>query len=125
MVEAARLNAQGMDLSSLIKSLRQPVESTEMRFSITHDHFLEYGRTVLENLHQEVGFVSGWKIVTPNYEGLRVQCTNPEETGWFLIRMSLHDPVMPLNIESDVAGGTQCICNRLMELLKKYSDLKS
>jgi hypothetical protein len=60
----------------------------------------------------------------PNYEGLRVQCTNPEKAGSFLIRMSLHDPVMPLNIESDVAGGVQYIHNRLMTLLGKYDGLR-
>jgi phosphomannomutase len=125
LVEAARLNMEGQDLSSLIKMLCQPMESTEMRFSILRENFLDYGKSVLESLQQDVETVSGWKIVTPNYEGLRVQCTNPGEAGWFLIRMSLHDPVMPLNIESDVAGGVRCICSRLMEILEKYDGLKA
>ena len=56
-------------------------------------------------------------MVSPNYEGLRVRCSAPNEQGWFLLRMSLHDPVMPLNIESNVEGGVQTIAVKLLKLL--------
>ena len=52
----------------------------------------------------------GWEVVSPNYEGIRVKCNNEDEKGWFLLRLSLHDPVMPLNIESDIEGGVNKDC---------------
>ena len=37
--------------------------------------------------------------------------------------MSLHDPIMPLNIESDINGGNKIIATKLYNFLKGYSDL--
>lgn len=34
-----------------------------------------------------------------NYEGVRVSGYG----GWFLLRLSLHDPVLPLNIEVNIS----------------------
>ena len=52
-------------------------------------------------------------IVPNNYEGVRVSCQSSAENGWFLLRLSLHDPVIPLSIESNVVGGTAQMINRL------------
>ncbi len=65
----------------------------------------------------------GWTVEVPNYEGIRVRCTNPSENGWFLLRLSLHDPLMPLNIESDVEGGARVIATRLGKLLGQFEYL--
>jgi phosphomannomutase len=43
--------------------------------------------------------------------------------GWFLLRMSLHDPLMPLNIESNSEGGVKKIAEQLLPFLKKYEKL--
>ena len=58
-------------------------------------------------------------LETPNYEGVRVNC----EDGWFLIRKSLHDPLMPLNIESGVPGGAAKIAAAVRELLAPFDQL--
>ena len=39
------------------------------------------------------------------------------DTGWFLLRLSVHDPVMPLNAESDVEGGVRKMLADLYEVL--------
>jgi len=103
---------------------REASESQEYRFSISEDNFGEYGKQVLQELKEKVTSVSGWIVVSPNYEGLRVRCTLPEERGWFLLRMSLHDPVMPLNIESDVDGGINSISDKLNNILNEFTGLK-
>ena len=43
--------------------------------------------------------------------------------GWLLLRLSVHDPVMPLNIESDVKGGCLVMAKKLNEFLKTQSGL--
>ena len=125
LVEMARLNANGCKLTDLISTLEQPTESKEIRLTITEEDFGNYGKQVLAELEKKVIQKNGWEVVTPNYEGLRVRCTAFNEKGWFLIRLSLHDPVMPLNIESDVEGGVEIIAARLELLLQDYKGLKT
>ena len=123
IVEAARLRKEGRELDDLIASLRQPEESTEIRFRVDDDHVMEYGQKVLDWLAEHASAVGGWTVVSPNYEGVRVSCANDDERGWFLLRKSLHDPVLPLNIESDVKGGVETIRQKLFELLKPFNKL--
>ncbi|MDD7319145.1 MAG: phosphomannomutase/phosphoglucomutase [Prevotella sp.] len=125
LVEAARLNVKGKTLSSLISTLQKPAESKEIRFSIACEDFAEYGKTVLAELPQLIAGIGDWEIVVPNHEGIRISCNGAKEKGWFLLRMSLHDPVMPLNIESGVDGGVSEIEQRLMGILRRYDKLKA
>ena len=39
------------------------------------------------------------------------------DNGWFLLRLSVHDPVLPLNMESDVPGGVQQMLESLLKVL--------
>ena len=81
----------------------------------------EYGEQVLRDLVDFVKSRDGWVPAPDNYEGYRV--TVPEADGWFLLRMSLHDPVMPLNIESNETGGVEKIKNALAEFFGRYDKL--
>ena len=74
-----------------------------------------------------VASIDHWHLAQPNYEGHRVNCTPDAGNGWFLIRMSLHEPVMPLNIESNSKGGTDLILSKLIPFLKEFNfiDLNS
>ena len=123
LVEMARLRAEGRELTDLIAKLESPAESREFRFSILAENFGEYGSQVNEKLAQFSASQDGWEIVSPNYEGLRVKCNHSEEQGWFLLRLSLHDPVMPLNIESAIDGGVNKIVGKLQNLLKSFGEL--
>ena len=60
-----------------------------------------------------------FKVADDNREGIRVSTEN----GWFLLRLSVHDPVMPLNLESDVSGGTDKDFAVLKEFLSKFDGL--
>ena len=113
IVHAAKMNREGKQVHEIIASLKQPKESKEIRIKLTEPDFKAYGAKVLEDMKAKAEEMSGWTIVQPNYEGLRVSCTNADEDGWWLLRMSLHDPVMPLNIESNVEGGVEAIERKL------------
>jgi phosphomannomutase len=125
LAEMAKLHAKGENLIDLIAKLEQSKESKEFRFTISEDDFGKYGKEVLLQLEKKVLQQIDWKLVTPNYEGLRVRCTAPNEQGWFLLRMSLHDPVMPLNIESDIEGGVKNIAKKLDSLLSVFQSLNT
>ena len=54
---------------------------------------------------------------------VRVSFSDISAQGWMLLRMSLHDPLLPLNIESDNDGGVGEIAHRVVEFLKKYPNV--
>ena len=58
-----------------------------------------------------------------NYEGFRLHYDEEHGNGWALIRMSLHDPVLPINVESNIVDGNIKIVKDLYYFLKKYDFL--
>lgn len=123
LIELALLKLAGKSLTDLIANLQEPQESEEFRLKIGVKDFKTYGNTVIEKLQEFAGSQADWQIVPKNYEGVRVACQSTTEDGWFLLRLSLHDPVIPLNIESNVAGGVNKIATRLLEFFKTFEAL--
>ncbi|RLB46041.1 MAG: phosphomannomutase/phosphoglucomutase [Deltaproteobacteria bacterium] len=123
LIQMAKLNRQQKSLASMIEGLAQPAEEREFRLRIRAPEFASYGQQLLEQLAARTGAQPGWKPEEPNYEGLRIRCEGSGEDGWFLLRMSLHDPVMPLNVESNLKGGVELIVDRLRGLLSDFDDL--
>lgn len=124
LIKMAKLrNEGGKTLSDLIADLEVPYESVEQRIKINCEDFKNYGLSVLEDIKEYVEGVSGWNMEPNNFEGVRVNCDKKNGNGWFLLRLSLHEPVMPLNIESDEEGGANKIIPKLTEFLKKYDKL--
>ena len=124
LIKMAILKREGKTLKSLISELKIPTESCEIRIAVKDQNFKQYSEKVLSELELFVENIADWEIVPNNYEGIRVNCNNKEQQGWFLLRMSLHDPVLPLNIESEVEKGVEKIFKQLSEWLYRYEKLK-
>jgi len=92
----------GKNIESLIEKLPPMVEETELRFKIRGEDFKEYGTSILQTF-KERAENAGFEL-PPSYEGVRISFKSAEAQGWMLLRLSLHDPVMPLNIESARKG---------------------
>lgn len=120
IIKMAQLKQQGKELEDLTASLKEPVESKEIRFKIKEKDFREYGEKVIADLEKYAEAQEGWKIADDNREGIRVYFDKDNGDGWFLLRLSVHDPIMPLNIESDTKGGVDIIFNQLNTFLSKY-----
>ncbi len=123
LTRMAGLRREGRSLEDLIAALRHPLEEKELRIRILAEDFAEYGQQVLDDLKAFAAGREGWSLVEPNYEGVRVQCDAGHGDGWFLLRLSLHDPVLPLNVESDRAGGVKTIVQQLNTFLSRYDRL--
>lgn len=121
LIKLADLKMEDKDLSQLIEVLPKPKESKEYRINIHTEDFTTYGQQIITDLENHLA--DGWSIVPENYEGIRIKCAPDKENGWFLLRLSLHDPVIPLNIESNVEGGVDRIVFKLKEILKNYKHL--
>jgi phosphomannomutase len=123
LVELARTRLAGQALTDLIAGLQEPAESREFRLKIQTEDFLAYGKQAIEALQTFTDQQSDWQVVPKNYEGVRVACQAADEDGWFLLRLSLHDPVLPLNIESNVPGGVARIAARLRRFFQTLAAL--
>ena len=123
LAELAKSKLQGKLLTDLIGDLKEPVESEEFRLKIQVEDFKAYGNDVIAKLETFARSQDDWRIVPNNYEGVRISCQSPTEDGWFLLRLSLHDPVIPLNIESNVNQGISKIVQRLLVFFQDFDAL--
>jgi phosphomannomutase len=123
LIELAKSKLAKKSLTDLIANLQEPIESRELRIKINADDFQVYGNGVIDKMQAFGLSQPDWNIVPNNYEGVRVSCTADNENGWFLLRLSLHDPVIPVNIESNVPGGVDLIKQRLLSFLKTQASL--
>ncbi len=118
------LKKEGKDLSDLIGSLKQPAEATEVRFKIQKEDYQAYGQNVIHELKDFVAKTAGWALDLDNEEGVRVNVTQSYGSGWFLLRMSLHEPLLVLQVENDAAGKNHLVFQQLAFFFKNYSDLE-
>ncbi|MEI6063305.1 MAG: phosphomannomutase/phosphoglucomutase, partial [Pseudanabaena sp. ELA748] len=123
LIELAKSKLAGKSLTDLIANLQEPVESEEFRIKMGVEDFKALGEQVIADLKVFAANQLDWQIVPNNYEGIRVSCTSDDESGWFLLRLSLHDPVMPLNIESNIEGGVNKIAGRLSAFFQPINGL--
>ena len=113
------MHKEGKKLADLIEDLEHPAEAKEVRLPIIAKEFGEYGDKVLAELEAFAEAQDGMTVVKPNYEGVRIAFGD----GWCLLRKSLHDPIMPLNIESMKKGGCKEIAVKILDFLKQYDML--
>ena len=125
LIELARCRKEGYTLASLIAELEEPAESIEFRMNILEEDFKSYGQKVIEELNTYATQKEGWSLAPDNYEGVRVNLDENHGNGWFLLRLSLHDPLLPLNIESNSVGGAKKIAQELVGFLSGYSMLET
>lgn len=112
--EMASLRREGKSLESLIEGLGQPAEAAEVRFHIDEEDFHAYGQEVLDQFLAFAKADPRMHVVEPSYEGVRVSFDDEQVRGWVLLRLSLHDPVLPMNLESREAGGVQVLLDRVL-----------
>lgn len=127
VIKAANLFKEGKPIDSVIAGLADPADDEEVRIPINCEDFGPYGDKVLADLE---AFVvendtadgragAALSLEQPNYEGVRINFPD----GWCLLRKSLHDPILPLNIASDKKGGNLLIKKVLGDFLAPYDKL--
>ncbi|MFR1476945.1 MAG: phosphomannomutase/phosphoglucomutase, partial [Hydrogeniiclostridium mannosilyticum] len=117
IIKMAVLRREGKALEDLLAGLAEPVETAELRLAIRAEDFRAYGKRVIEEL-ERFSRKQSWDIAPDNREGIRVSFPKGHGNGWFLLRLSVHDPIMPLNIESDSVGGAKEIAVQLYAFLR-------
>lgn len=118
VIKTAQLKKAGAGLDVVLSSLEEPKEAIEKRFSINRADFADYGQEILCRLEEWVereGQQIGASLVSPNYEGVRINFENEQVKGWCLLRKSLHDPKLPLNVE--VTKGS---CSDIVKVIDEF-----
>ncbi|MDE7181869.1 MAG: phosphomannomutase/phosphoglucomutase [Clostridia bacterium] len=115
----------GAKLCDLIAALPEPVECAEVRLTFTglSENFKAEGQKVIGDMKAAALTSADMKLAPDNYEGARINFGKTDGDGWLLIRQSVHDPVMPVNFESNTAGGNKIMAEKLLSLLESYAFL--
>ena len=124
LCEAVRCKREGKTIEGLLDGLTEPSDTKEIRFKIFEEDFKTYGLAVLEQFKQFADKDDRFHIVEPNYEGVRISFADEEVQGWLLIRMSLHDPLLAMNLEADEKGGVAVMENRIRTFFEGFSALE-
>ncbi|MDE7305852.1 MAG: phosphomannomutase/phosphoglucomutase [Clostridia bacterium] len=117
---------EGQNLTDMIASLEEPYECAEVRitFNENSSDFKSEGKSVIEDLKRFAQSNDNLTLAPDNYEGARINFSKGAGDGWTLVRMSVHDPVMPINFESRVLGGNKKMAEKLLVLLSGYPFLE-
>ena len=117
IIEAAALAREGKSLEDLIADLKEAEEEKELRFRILCDDFRAEGEKIIRLFEKEAKTHKGWSVCGDNYEGIRINADSSCGNGWFLIRLSVHDPIIVLNTESNEKGGTLKMCSDIADII--------
>ncbi len=112
--------AKGTDIEKLLAPLKMPAREAEYRFNIKVAEFKNYGENVISALEEFAKGREDFIIADDNREGIRV--STPE--GWFLLRLSVHDPVMPLNLESNTQDGIEKMKAQIKPFFESFEALQ-
>lgn len=118
IIEMARMKNFRKKLLDHISRLQEPAESHEFRFTVRpefEDETRKITSDFADELREAVSRVPLWAPESVNYEGFRaVVFEGDMRLGWLMVRQSLHEPKIILNVESDTVGGIKEIGNTLL-----------
>ena len=108
-------------LLDLIANLKELDEIKELRMK-TKDNSLDTMRNVFDILTLEVATAAGqrddWQVDEENLEGLRIRTGDSQ---FFMLRKSLHDPIISLQIESQTAEHAQSrVVQPLLQIIHDF-----
>lgn len=124
IILAARLRKEGRSIDSLLTPLKMPFAEKEVRYIIEEEDFRAYGEKVISDFEE---YCVQFPLITPaddNREGFRVNFNKWCGDGWLLVRLSVHDPVIPVNMESDSDDGIESIEMFWNGFIKNYDKLR-
>ena len=119
--EALDRKREGQSVFDLLDGLAEPVEAQSLRLKIEdEDDPAATGQEVVEIILSHTLEDRSWRMAPDSREGVRItfNLDGGVNNAWFQLRMSVHDPILVLNAESDVPGGVKRILRSLYALLE-------
>ena len=122
LIAAALAAKEGKKIGSFIEKLEKGIDEREYRMKLLGEDFTAYGQNVLKEFEARA-IAAGYAVAPNSYEGVRISFNSEEVQGWLLLRLSLHDPLMPLNLEGVRPGDCDKMMDIIRELLKGFDEL--
>ncbi|MCH5351626.1 MAG: phosphomannomutase/phosphoglucomutase [Clostridiales bacterium] len=116
LVALSKLRAEGLTLTDLIADLHTPLEEADIRLSLVGIDWRDTVGKILSRL--KVVSERLLKIPDESYEGVRAYVAHAK--GYFIVRASVHDPVIPIYIESDKVGGALSVARFLYSFMRGF-----
>ena len=113
---------EGVGLLDLLgDELEEPLESIKVSMTVTAglNAVPAAEAALLAALRDCAKGTAGWEMEPVNHDGLRCAVG---DSGWLIIRASLHEPKVSVQTESDLDGGTSAICASLLLYVLKAGD---
>jgi phosphomannomutase len=119
----AKVKKEGGNLLELISGMKEMSETPEFRFAV-HDGTLDTTESIFRIMVGAIetaclyphSMSSIWEIDEENLEGVRIRTLNTKG-GFFMLRKSLHDPILSLQVEGEsVSQITNEVVNPLLEI---------
>ena len=124
LIADAKAQLEGGSVFDLIDGLKEPLETEELRFVIDLKDYREYGLSVIDDLERMGKEEEDFEFVPENKEGVRFNVRGQYGEGWFLVRMSLHEPKLVLQMENDQKDAIPVLKKTLLPFFKAYEELK-
>ncbi len=119
LIAFSDLYRHGGDLTDLIAGLETPLEETDLRLNFIGDGWRSTAEKIISRLN---GIAERMlKLSQDNYEGVRAYVSHAD--GYFIVRTSVHDPVLPIYIESNKPSGVLSIARFLHSFLNGFADV--
>lgn len=119
LVTLAKLRRENADITDLIAEYEPPKEEADIRLSFTDGNWRELADKIITRLTGVSERLLS--ISTDSYEGVRAFVSHAN--GYFIVRTSVHDPVLPIYIESEKDGGCKSIARFLYSFLGGFVGL--
>ena len=119
--EALDCKREGKTVFDPLSDLSEPVEAETLRLRILDEEdpavsSQEVVEIILSNTLEN----PEWQMAPDSREGVRItfNLDGGIKNAWFQLRMSVHDPILVLNAESDVPGGVRHVLGELYALIR-------
>lgn len=120
-VAALKAKKVGKTLGDYIAAMEKLCQERVLRLKVKAFDYQKYEKEVLASFHDKA-VASGYKV-DEGFEGVRLLFDSDSAKGWVLLRSSLHEAVMPLNIEGETPGSLEVLLSVVKKLLEGNKEL--
>lgn len=119
-----KLDAEGNTFADWLSDLTHHAEMSTQRLPIDSTDIQQAGLDVIDHIKTWAKAHPEMTVDMENVEGVRVNVSGSLGSGWFLLRQSLHEPLLVLHMANDQVGGNEKLWQILYDVLVQEDTLK-
>lgn len=124
LCEDTLLAQKGQSLMDLIEEMKQPAQTHEIRFEILEEPVVEVGGQIIQAFMDYVDTLPDISVIHDHVEGMRANVSGKYGDGWFLVRQSLHEPLLVWTMENDHADKVSLLVEDLKGFFQERPELE-